>query len=449
VLGADGQWRTVRTVGGWDEFRLHRIDRAAGRAWGLSNVGRDKSALVEVELASGRETVLAQHAEVDLQYVYYLRTQAVPVAFLTDAGYPAARYLDAGLAADVDRAVQRALERGWLAAPPRFTRPQSASEDARRWVIRALDDFDDAELLVDRDSGEVTRLDPPERERRAILSAHEPFAFTTSDGRDINGYLVRPRGVPGPAPLVVLVHGGPWARDHWSSAAFNPIQLLANRGYAVMMVNYRGSSGYGRAFMMAGKQQYFTRMQQDIAEAAQWAIARGLADRERMAVLGASFGGFSVLAQLARQDPAWRCGVDIVGVANWARVIENWPSFWRNRHFFHAYYGDPADPAQRAEMVANSPVSHLERITAPLLVIHGANDIRVLRQDSDDVVAGLRALGRPVEYLSFPDEGHSVRRWRNRLEMWRRVEDRLAGCLGGRSAGWDFYQLVHTAAQTR
>jgi dipeptidyl aminopeptidase/acylaminoacyl peptidase len=218
--------------------------------------------------------------------------------------------------------------------------------------------------------------------------------------------------------------------------------MLANRGYAVLTVNYRGSTGYGRDFMMAGKQLYFTRMQKDIAEAAQWAVDRGYADPKRMAVMGASFGGFSVLAQLVNKDQDWRCGIDIVGVANWVRVIENWPPFWRNRHMFHLFFGDPAIPEQRARMLANSPVSHLDKIDAPLLVIHGANDIRVLRQDSDDVVNGLRALGRPVDYLSFPDEGHSVRRWRNRLEMWRRVEDTLATCLGGRSAGWDFYELM-------
>jgi dipeptidyl aminopeptidase/acylaminoacyl peptidase len=334
------------------------------------------------------------------------------------------------------------MERGLIAERPRITRPQSASEDGRRWVMRAFGDAEDAELLVDRGTGEVQRLDPPEPERRALLSPEEPYAFTTSDGRKVHGYLVRPRGVQGPAPLVVVIHGGPWVREHWSSAAFGGTQMLANRGYAVLTVNYRGSWGYGREFMMAGKDVTFTRLQQDIAEAAQWAIARGVADPKRMAVFGGSFGGFSVLAQLIRKEHDWKCGVDLVGVANWARVIENWPPFWRNRHMFHAFYGDPRDPQQRERMLANSPVSHLDKITAPLLVIHGANDIRVLREDSDDVVAGLRALGRPVEYLSFPDEGHSVRRWRNRMELWRRVEDHLATCLGGRSAGWDFYELM-------
>lgn len=442
VPDGEGRWKTVRVVSGWDTLWLHRVDRQAGMAWGVSNVGRDKNALVEIDLATGRETVLAEHPVVDLQVAYYPRTRGGPVAYLAEPGYPAAHYLDSGFGADVERAVQRAREHGWLAERPRVTRPQSASDDGRHWVLRAVSDYDNAELLLDRATGEVARLDPQEPERRALLAAEEPFAFTTSDGRKVHGYLVRPRGVKAPAPMVVVIHGGPWVRDTWSSAGFSVTQMLANRGYAVLTVNYRGSWGYGREFMMSGKQLYFTRMQRDIAEAAQWAVDQGAADPQRMAVLGASFGGFSVLAQLANKYQDWRCGVDIVGVADWARVIENWPPFWRNRHMFHAFYGDPADPQQRAQMRANSPVSHLDRITAPLLVIHGANDIRVLRQDSDDVVTALRGMGRPVEYLLFADEGHSVRRWRNRLEMWRRVEDTLSSCLGGRSAGWDFYELM-------
>ena len=442
VLERDGRWRTVRVVSGWDALWLHRIDRRAGKAWGMSNVGRDRNALVEMDLATGKEIVLAEHPEVDLQHAYYLRSGGGPLGYAAEPGYPSAHYFDPAVGAEVARAVQRAQERGWLAEPPRIARPQSVSEDGQAWVLVAASDFDHAELLLDRRTGEVTRLDPQEPERGVLLSREEPFSFTTSDGRKVHGYIVRPRGVEGPAPMVVSIHGGPWVREHWSPAGFTPAQMLANRGYAVLTVNYRGSWGYGREFMMSGRQLYFTRMQQDVEEAAQWAVDRGFADPKRMAVMGGSFGGFSVLAQLIRKQHDWRCGIDIVGVANWARVIENLPPFWRNRHMFHAFYGDPKDPEQRARMLANSPVSHLEKIEAPLLVVHGANDVRVLRQDSDEVVERLRALGRPVEYLSFPDEGHSVRRWRNRLALWRRVEDSLATCLGGRSAGWDFYQLM-------
>ena len=159
-------------------------------------------------------------------------------------------------------------------------------------------------------------------------------------------------------------------------------------------------------------------------------------------MFGASFGGFSVLSQLVQKPHAYRCGVDVVGVANWPRVIENWPPFWRNRHYFALFYGDVAKPEERAEMLAKSPISHVEQITAPLLVIHGANDIRVLRQDSDEVVAALRKLGRPVQYMEFANEGHGIRKWRNRVAMWCQIEDTLAQCLGGRSNGFDLYQLM-------
>ena len=274
------------------------------------------------------------------------------------------------------------------------------------------------------------------------LSATVPLEFKASDGRLIAGYLTRPRGATGPVPLVVSIHGGPWARDTWSPATHNSLQLLVNRGYAVLQVNYRGSTGYGRNHLWAAARETNGRLQKDIAEAVQWAIDQGVADPKRLAVMGASFGGFSVLAQLAQKPHHYRCGVNVMGAANWPRLIESWPAFWRNRHHFARTYGDVNVPAERAEMLRNSPVSYLDQIEAPLLVIHGANDIRVLKQDSDDVVNTLRQRGRPVTYLLFNNEGHAISKWRNRLAMWRETEDFLAQCLGGRSAGFDYYQLM-------
>lgn len=442
LLEAGGTWRTLRTIGGWDTFWIHRIEPQRRKAWGVSNVGRDKTALVEIDLDSGRETVLASHPVVDLGPVFYTRFHSGPVAYVVDPGKPVAHYVDAALGAEVQRAAQRAHATGALDEVPLVVQPQSSSEDGRWWVLRARAEYDEAELLLDRQTGNVQRLDPAEPERRLALSPTQPFSFTASDGRTVHGYYIRPRGATAPVPLVVRIHGGPWVRDTWSPAGFDSDQFLANRGYAVLTVNYRGSSGYGRAHLDAGRLESFGRVQKDIAEAAQWLVDQRIADPARMAVLGGSYGGFSVMAQLIQKHHDWKCGVNMVGVANWARVIENWPPFWRNRHMFEAFYGDPADPQQRERMLQNSPITHIDKITAPMLVIHGANDIRVLRQDSDEVVEALRKLGRLVEYLSFPDEGHSVRRWRNRLEVWRRVEDMLAGCLGGRSAGWDLYQVV-------
>jgi dipeptidyl aminopeptidase/acylaminoacyl peptidase len=438
----DGSWRVLRTVKAFDFFWPQRIDLGSGKVWAMTNIGRDKAALVEIDLAGGSERVLAEDGEVDLDSAQYPPKQGAPYAYGIEPGLPRFVYLDAALGADVARAVGTARSRGWLDSEPVLTRPSSVAEDSRRMVLRAVTADEGVEMLLDRDTQQVTRLTPPRKPDPGLFSPVEPFSFKASDGLTVHGYVVRPRGVKGPAPLVIDIHGGPWGRDRWQAAGFTNTQMLANRGYAVLQVNYRGSAGYGRAFMLAGAHEYNGRMQSDIAEAAQWAIVQGIADPKRMAVFGASFGGFSVLAQLIQKRHDYRCGIDVVGVANWPRVIENWPPFWRNRHYFAMTFGDVEEPAERAEMLANSPISQIDRITAPLLVIHGSNDVRVLRQDSDDVVAELRRLGRPVQYMTFADEGHSVRKWRNRLALWREVEDTLASCLGGRSNGFDFYQLM-------
>jgi dipeptidyl aminopeptidase/acylaminoacyl peptidase len=437
-----GAWRPVKTVGGFDFLHVLRIDTQGGRAWALSNLGRDKSALVEMDLSNGTEKLLASHDRVDVTQVTFAARQGPPAGYVVDPGYPEVHYLDAGLPDQVAQATQRALQSGQMTTAPIFTRFQGSDDQARRVLLRSLSDFDVAELLWDRETGRVQRLNSHFPEVAEQLSPMQPFSFRASDGRTVHGYVIRPRGISGPVPMVLDIHGGPWVRDHWAPATYNTRQLLANRGYAVMLLNYRGSTGYGRDHMWAGAREYAGRLQQDIAEGAQWAVDQGIADPQRMAVMGASFGGFSVLSQLVQKRHDYRCGINVVGVADWARLMDDWPPFWRNRHYFSRFYGDPHVPAERAEMLRNSPISQLDRITAPLLVIHGANDIRVLRRDSDEVVAALRQRGHPVDYLLFNNEGHSISRWRNRLAMWRTIEDTLADCLGGRSAGFDYYELM-------
>jgi dipeptidyl aminopeptidase/acylaminoacyl peptidase len=442
VPTADGQWRVMQTMGGFDAFWVQRIDSQTRRTWALSNLGRDKLALVELHLDTGAQRVLAEHQRVDLSYALFEGRTGGPVGYGVAPGYPEVHHLDPAQGQALQTVVAHALRDGQISASPILARRSGGDSDGRRVLLRVQGDFEDAELLWDRQSGKVERLNTRFADTEKTLSPTVPFEFKSSDGRAIAGYLIRPRGAKGPVPLVVDIHGGPWVRDHWSPATYNARQLLANRGYAVMQVNYRGSSGYGREHMWAAERQTNGRVQQDIAEAVQWAVDQGVADPQRMAVFGASFGGFSVLAQLAQKRHDYRCGVNIVGVANWARTMESWPAFWRNRHYFTRTYGDVNNPAERAEMLRQSPVSYLDQIQAPLLVIHGANDIRVLRQDSDDVVASLRQRGHPVNYLLFDNEGHAISKWRNRLAMWREVEDFFAGCLGGRSAGFDYYQLM-------
>jgi dipeptidyl aminopeptidase/acylaminoacyl peptidase len=439
---AAGGWRTLKTWGGFDFVNVLRIDPAMGKLWALSNLGRDKVALVEIDMASGDERVLAEHPVVDVAQASFASTSGPPIGYVVEPDHPQMHFFESGWKAQMDAVVARAVAQGALPAAPVFTRLQGRDDAARRVLLRSQGAFDAAELLWDRETDTVSRLDSYFPDEAQVLAPVTPMAFTASDGRRIHGYLTRPRGVSGPVPLVVDIHGGPWVRDSWAPATFNSRQMLANRGYAVLQLNYRGSAGYGREHMWAGAMESNGRLQQDIAEGVQWAIDQGVADPKRLAVMGGSFGGFSVLAQLAQKRHDYRCGINVVGVADWPRLIDNWPPFWRNRHMFVRFYGDPAAPAQRAEMLRNSPVSYLDQIGAPLLVVHGANDIRVLRQDSDDVVASLRQRGHPVEYLLFPDEGHAISKWRNRLALWRKVEDTLATCLGGRSAGFDFYELM-------
>ena len=438
----DGQWRVLQTVGGFDSFWVQRIDTTARRAWALSNLGRDKMALVELNLDGGEPRVLAEHARVDLSQVLFDGRHGAPVGYLVEPGYPEVQYLNPAGGQETQAVVAQALREGQLPVPPVMIRRSGGSANGRRTVWRSQSDFDSAELLWDRQTGTVQRLNTQFKELAQTLSPTVPFEFKASDGRTIAGYLVRPRGVQGPVPLVVEIHGGPWNRDSWQPATHHPRQLLVNRGYAVMQVNYRGSTGYGQEHLWAGAKEYNGRLQKDIAEAVQWAVDQGVADPTRLAVLGASFGGFSVLAQLAQKPHDYRCGVNVVGVANWARALTSFPAYWRGEHYWRRFVGDVNQPAERAEMLRNSPVSYLDQIRAPLLVVHGANDIRVLRQDSDDVVQALRERGHPVNYLLFPNEGHSISKWRNRLAMWREIEDFFADCLGGRSAGFDYYQLM-------
>lgn len=439
-------WWIVREFGGFDYWAAVRMDRKERRLHAYSNIGRDKVALVEIDLDGGAERVLFEHPRVDAGLAFLPRARGAPYAVMTTPDYPRVDYLDNEFGRQMKAAVERAaaLGREIGALPPDLVlaRPSTVSEDGQRLVIRGLSGSGFSELLFDRKSGTLTALHKPEPDAERLLSPMLPFSFRASDGVDIFGYVVRPKGVSGPAPLVVNIHGGPWVRDYWSAGTFDTTRLLANRGYAVLKVNYRGSGGYGRAFMAAGARQTAGRLQRDIAEAVQWAIDQGIADPKRIAVYGGSFGGFSTLLQLIDKPHPYACGIDVVGVANWPRIFDTWPPFWRNRHFFAWFYGNPNDPVERDAMWRGSPLSRIDGITVPLLVIHGANDVRVVKRDSDDVVAELSKLGRPVEYLVFENEGHQIRRWRNRLAMWRTIEDFLAGCLGGRSAGFDYYQLM-------
>ena len=438
-----GDYREMSRVNAFEDLYVLRLDRQRGKLLAASNRGRDKVSVVEIDLSDGREKVIFESPTVDVGWSVFAAGQYEPLAVRSDPDYPRMDVLDHSLNADLLAARDEALRTGRWSVPPIYLGISHVEAQKQRMLIHAVVDARSREYYFDRAKKQLHLLSPPGNAAEiATFSATEPFSFKASDGMTISGYWTSPKGVGPQPPLVVQIHGGPWARDYWQAGELDPLQFLANRGYAVMTVNYRGSSGYGQAFMNAGIKTLHDRSQRDIYEALQWALSRGMADPKRVAVFGRSFGGFSTMAQMIQWPQAYQCGINVVGVANWPRIIEKRPPQWQNfMHYFERFYGDVRDPVERERMMRESPISQIDKITAPLLVIHGANDVRVSKQDSDEVVAELRRLGRPAQYLLFNDEGHDIRRWQNRLKMYRAIEDFLAECLGGRAAGFDFFQL--------
>jgi dipeptidyl aminopeptidase/acylaminoacyl peptidase len=255
------------------------------------------------------------------------------------------------------------------------------------------------------------------------------------DGLPLVSYLTLPEGVgrkpKARLPMVLLVHGGPWARDSYGYYA--PHQWLANRGYAVLSVNFRGSVGFGKAFVNAGDLQWGRKMHDDLLDAVEWAVAEGIADRGRVAIMGGSYGGYATLAGLAFTPDVFCCGVDIVGPSNLETLLATVPPYWAA--FFENLarrVGDPRTDAGRALLRQRSPLHSADKITRPLLIGQGANDPRVKQAESDQIISAMRSKNLPVTYVLYPEEGHGFAVPENSLSFNAIVEMFLAAHLGGR-----------------
>jgi len=311
----------------------------------------------------------------------------------------------------------------------------SASHDRRYRLVTLTSDTDPgATYLFDRESGDLELLYRPRPNLPVeYLARMEPIRYQARDGLEIPGYLTLPKGVPAEGlPLVVNPHGGPWARDTWG---YDPTaQFLANRGYAVFQPNFRGSTGFGKAFLNAGNEEWGTgAMQHDISDGVNYLIEEGIADPDRIGIMGGSYGGYATLAGLAFTPDKYAAGVSIVGPSNIITLLESIPPYWGPiRQIFTDRVGDPEEESDRERLKAQSPFFHAENIRAPLMVIQGANDPRVVQHESDQIVVAMRDLDRPVEYLVAEDEGHGFAGRLNRLAMYADVERFLAEHLGGR-----------------
>jgi dipeptidyl aminopeptidase/acylaminoacyl peptidase len=255
------------------------------------------------------------------------------------------------------------------------------------------------------------------------MAVMKPIAYTSRDGLTIHGYLTLPKGIePKNLPVVVNPHGGPWARDGWG---FNPeVQFLANRGYAVLQMNFRGSTGYGRKFWEASFKQWGKTMQDDISDGVKWLINEGIADSTRIAIYGGSYGGYATLAGMTFTPELYACGVDYVGVSNMFTFLKTVPPYWKPYlEMFHEMVGDPQKDS--ALLASASPVFYADKIVAPLLIAQGANDPRVNKDESDQMVEALKKRGINVEYIVKDNEGHGFRNQENQYDFYRAMENFL------------------------
>jgi len=432
------------TVGQEDTGSTRPIDFSAdGKAMFLvDSRGRETGALFEYELATGKAKLLFEDEKTDVANVLINPETKIVEAVETDYDKAIWTLTERGMAIEPDfRAIRRQIGAGTMTITSR-------SLDDRFWTVALVSDSGPAKtFLVDRvDIKDVKRkvkttllfVNKPELAEVPLVPMH-PKEITTRDGLTMMCYLTLPLEADpdrdgkadGPVPMVLLVHGGPWARDSWG---LDPeAQWLANRGYAVLQVNFRGSTGFGKKFLNAGNREWGAKMHDDLLDAVEWAAKEGVAQRDKVAIMGGSYGGYATLAGLAFTPDAFACGVSIVGPSSISTLIASIPPYWAPQlESFYARVGDPRTPEGRKLLEERSPLNRAADIKRPLLIGQGANDPRVKQAESDQIVKAMQEHKIPVTYVLFPDEGHGFARPANNIAFNAVAEAFLAQHLGGR-----------------
>ena len=432
--GDGGAWHPWLTLSAEDSraSSISHLDASGDRLYVFDTRGRNTAALVVLDTrratASATPEVLAEHALADIAGVLSHHITQEPLAYVTAYERREFHALDESVRADIDF-LNAHLVGEWGVG--------SRSEDNRYWTVGVGSDVSPGQAhLYDRQARTLTWLYASQPDLlQAPLARMQATVITARDGLAMVSYLTLPLGAdqPGspPVPLVLLVHGGPWSRDGFG---FNPThQWLANRGYAALSVNFRGSTGFGKAHIAAGDLEWGAKMDDDLIDAVDWAVARGIADPQRLAIMGGSYGGYATLWAMCAHGARFACGVDIVGPSNLATLLAAIPPQWEsNRATLYRAVGNPDTEAGRALLHARSPLHRAAAIQRPLLIGQGANDPRVKQQESDQMVQALRANGVPVTYVLYPDEGHGFMRAPNRVHFNAMTEQFLARHLGGR-----------------
>lgn len=444
VLATDGK-------GGWSQFDdVPFEDALTTGPSGLSSDGktlyftdsrkRNTAALYAIDVASGKRELVFEDARADvgdtLSHPVSGRVQAVASDYLREEW----KVVDPSIAQDLQRL------RG---IGPGDANVAARTHDDKTWiVVYAAPETPAVFYRYDRPEGKLTRLFSVQSKlENKPLATQRPLEIPSRDGKTLVSYLTLPRGADAdndgkadaPVPMVLLVHGGPWSRNAYGYSNNN--QWLANRGYAVLSVNFRGSTGFGKAFTNAGNGEWAGKMHDDLIDAVQWAVGQGVTTADKVAIMGGSYGGYATLAGLSFTPDAFACGVDIVGPSNLNTLLGTVPPYWAS--FFEQLakrMGDPRTEEGRKWLTERSPLTHADRIKKPLLIGQGANDPRVKQAESDQIVKAMQAKKIPVTYVLFPDEGHGFQRPENSKAFNAVAEGFLAQCLGGRAEpiGKDF-----------
>jgi dipeptidyl aminopeptidase/acylaminoacyl peptidase len=441
VTDHDGRIRVAITTDGVNSSMLYRADENAPfttvittsfkerieplffsfdnkRLYASSNMNRDKAAIVVIDPATAKEDrVVFAHPDVDVSSLARSRKRKVITSAPFTTWKRQRKFFDAQI-----EAIYRDLEKQ---LPGCEIGLGSTDKNESIYVVSAWNDrMQGMFYLYEVTTRKLTKLaDTAPWLDPAQMVEMKPISYQSRDGLTIHGYLTLPHGAGKNLPLVVNPHGGPWHRDEWG---YNPeVQFLANRGYAVLQMNFRGSTGYGRKFWEASFKEWGKKMQDDISDGVAYAIREGIADPKRVAIYGASYGGYATLAGLAFTPELYACGIDYVGVSNLFTFLNTIPPYWKpGLDMMYEQIGHPEK--DKALLAEASPVMHADKIRAPLLIAQGAQDPRVNVEESNQMVAAMKKRGVEVEYLVKENEGHGFHNEENRFEFYEAMERFLA-----------------------
>jgi dipeptidyl aminopeptidase/acylaminoacyl peptidase len=429
-----GAWEPFLTIPMQDSITTSPIgfDKHGGVLYLIDSRNRDTSAMTLLDLTSGEQTTIADDPRADVSGVIIHPTerQIQGVAFTYERKQW--HILDSAIEADI--AYLRTVADGDIEVASRTL-------DDSTWIVAYLMDNGPIRYYhYQRERKEARFLFSNRKalEQYPLCKMH-PVVIPARDGLHLVSYYTLPlhshpadaTRPDAPLPMVLLVHGGPWARDMWGYHTHH--QLLANRGYAVLSVNFRGSTGFGKAFINASIHEWGARMHDDLIDAVEWAVREGIADPQRIAIMGGSYGGYATLVGLTFTPERFTCGIDIVGPSNLITLLETIPPYWMPMfNMWATRVGNPRTEEGQALLRERSPLTYVDRIQKPLLIGQGANDPRVKQSESDQIVQAMQEKHIPVTYVLYPDEGHGFARPENSLSFFAIVEAFLARCLGGR-----------------